>query len=313
MDLKDVQILLELQRNPFASHEAIGRGVRIGGPAVRDRLERMTAAGVLLGFQIAPLPQSLHRHWHLFVFPQVGDRLEVREVLRCRDVIAVNRHANGDWMVNTYDRNERPDPGPDLRKRMGRRPVGAITLDAPTTGAPAEAELSSLDWRVMDALVDSPRAPLNEVAGRAGIAPRTVRKRRARLLAKQLMMVLPIIDTRREPGLIVYGGYVGVRRLEDIDAISIPGLSFYRRLYRPPAAWFMGHSATLSELQRTERDLRAAPGVEAVDISPASPADFATARLHTWIRAEIRHWARFRSDRGAPPPPRRPRRIRTTA
>ena len=109
-------------------------------------------------------------------------------------------------------------------------------------------------------------------------------------------MVLPIIDTTREPGLIVYAGYLAVKRLEDLDTINLPGLVIFRRLYHPPAAWFMGHAATLAELQSIERKLRAHPGVAGLDLGPTRAASMARGRLHRWVHAEVRRWERFRPN-----------------
>jgi hypothetical protein len=142
----------------------------------------------------------------------------------------------------------------------------------------------------MDALIASPRASLAELSKATRLFSRTVRKRRDDLLAKQLITVLPNLDTSREPGLIVYSGYVGVERREHLDQIAVPGLIIFRVLHEPPGAWFLGHAVTLAEVQSVERTLRSIPGVSEVNLGAARPGIFATARLREWIRMELKRW-----------------------
>jgi DNA-binding Lrp family transcriptional regulator len=297
MDLRDFEILYELQRNPFASYAAIGRAVRVSAPAVKSRLDRLERDGVYRGMYVIPRPQSLRRIWHIFAYTNVDPTLDVQQVLSVDNVVSVWWGDSGEYMVNTFDRSGDLRPPKSLRKVIGQEAVGVVSLDPPSPGPNVEFELSPLDWRVVDALIDAPRSSLVALSTRTGLSPRTVRRRREALLSKQLILALPGLDTSKEPGLIVYGGYVGVRKLEDLDSINLPGLVIFRRLYNPPAAWFMGHSETYSELQSTERRLRASPGVVSVNIGPSRPASFATHRIHSWIRAEIRRWEPARRRR----------------
>jgi DNA-binding Lrp family transcriptional regulator len=294
MDLRDFQILLELQRNPFTSIEGLGRSLRISAPAVTARLKGLQARGVLLGLALLPRPQSLGRHWHIFAYSNVNSKVDVQRVLEAPDVVSVWRGASGEMMVNTFDRDRDATPPRELTALLGSKPVGVVSLDPPGERVGPGAELSSLDWRVIEALLPDPRVSLRELARRTGLSERTVRRRREFLWTGQHVMVLPIIDTTQEPGLIVYAGYLAVKRLEDLDTISVPGLVIFRRLYHPPAAWFMGHAATFAELQAVERKLRGHPGVMGVDLGPTRAASMAHGRLHRWVRAEVRRWERFR-------------------
>lgn len=294
MDLRDFQILLELQRNPFASIEGIGRSLRISAPAVKVRLKGLEERGVLLGLELLPRPQAFRRHWHIFAYSNVDPEVDVRRVLGATDVVSVWRGDSGEMMVNTFDRERDAPPPKELRNLLRSEPVGVVSLDPPGEGVELDTELSSLDWRVIKALLPNPRASLRELARRTGLSERTVRRRREALWTGQHVMVLPIIDTTREPGLIVYAGYLAVKRLEDLDTINLPGLVIFRRLYHPPAAWFMGHAATLAELQSIERKLKAHSGVVGLDLGPTRAAAMARGRLHRWVQAEVRRWERFR-------------------
>lgn len=304
MDLRDFQILLELQRNPFTSVEGLGRWLRISAPAVAARLKGLQERGVLLSLALLPRPQAFRRHWHIFAYSNVDSKVDVRRVLEAADVVSVWRGDSGEMMVNTFDRDRDATPPRELASLLGSRPVGVVSLDPPGDGVDPGAELSSLDWRVIEALLPDPRASLRELARRTGLSERTVRRRRESLWTRQHVMVIPIIDTTREPGLIVYAGYLAVKRLEDLDSISLPGFVIFRRLYHPPAAWFMGHAGTFAELQSIERKLKAHPGIVAVDLGPTRAAAMARGRLQRWVHAEVRRWDRFRRTsqrRGAMP------------
>lgn len=307
VDLRDFQLLVEVHRHPFASNEGIGREIGISGPAVRDRLVRLKERGILTGLTIMPLPQSLHRYSHIFVYTGVNEKLDPNELLRLPNVMSIRTGAAGELWVVTLDPIEKAEPPDGLDKLMGRPPARVGSFDPPEGPGRADTELSALDWRVIEGLMVSPRATLKEQSAFTHLSPRTVRRVRDRLIARDLVAVIPIIDTRNEPGLLVYGGHLAVDRISRLDGLHVPGLTVYRRLYHPPGGWFLGHASTYSELKAVETELRSSPGVTALDMGPIQFPRFNDNRLRAWVREEIRRREAWRRTKPIPPQRRRSR------
>ena len=299
MDERDYRVVLELTRNPFASCEAIGREVGMTGTAVRARVDSMEARGVLNGYHVLPSPRVFGRWRHIFAYRDVAPEPSLTTLLGMENAVAVFRGSPGMIMVNTYDLEVDAGPPAALVKLIGRAPDGAVLTDDPGEGRPPNLVLSPLDWRVIAALLDDPRAPLAELARATRLTARTVRKRRDDLVRKGLLHVSPIVDTSREPGLIVFSGYVMVERKSDLERIQAPGLGWVWTHHDPPAAAFFGRAATYGEVQETQRSLQSIRGVLHVDLTVARGGGIASRRLHRWIRAELKPWNRSRKRRDA--------------
>jgi DNA-binding Lrp family transcriptional regulator len=290
MDLRDFQILVELNRRPFASNETIGRAVGITGAAVKARLDRMKKHRVFEGFQAVPSPQVLGKHWHIWTYQGVDTGLDVGDLLEIENVVSVWRGGQGEVFLNTFDPTYDARPPKGVEKFLGNRPAQVISVHPPGGPSAVDDILSPLDWRVMDALISNCQGSLSELAEATGLSARTVRKRRDHLLSRGQISLPPRLDTTREAGLIVYSGYVSAKFPKSLDQIDAPGLMVVRRLHDPPVALFMGYAETLAEVQSTELRLRGVPGVMEVDLRPSRHPAFATRRLHGWVRAEIKRW-----------------------
>ena len=296
MDLRDFQILLELNRHPFSSPGAIGKALGVTGNAVKARLDRMKAEGLLNGFFVMPVSAVFGRHWHVFPYLDVEPEPDLQEILDVEDVVNVWRGRPRTIMVNTYSRTRGGAPSPKLAEVLHCPPSGVALPDAPNRFSANDAVLSPLDWRVIEALLDRPRAPLADLARATQLSPRTVRKRRDSLVSKGLLGIIPNLDTSRESGLIVYSGHVATKTRADLDRLHLPGLSVLRQLFDPPAAWVIGHAATYAELQQVELKLLSIPGVISAQLVPSRGGALATERLRGWIQDELRAWKNRRSE-----------------
>lgn len=299
MDLRDFQILVEFSRHPFGSYATIGRAIGRSGNAVKSRVNRMTRSGLLRGYFVMPRAGLFGRTWHVYAYanPQLEPSFE--EILTVEDVVNVWRGPPHSLMVNTFARTRGGPPPAGLAKFLRGPPLGVVLPDPPDGLSAAEGTLSPLDWRVLDALLDRPRAPLSELARASGLSARTVRRHRDALVRKGLINVVVNLDTSRETGLIVYSGYIAVRSREYLNRIRAPGLQIIHQLHEPPAAWALGHAPSLAGLQEVEATLRAIPGVMAVELVPSRGGAFANQRLHEWIRREIQRWQTLRPPSSA--------------
>jgi DNA-binding Lrp family transcriptional regulator len=291
MDLRDFQILLELSRQPFASNENLGRAIGVTGNAVKARLQRMEDAHLLNGFYVMPSASVFRRFWQVFPFGPVEREPNLEKVLAIDGVVNVWRGRPRTLMVNVYARSADAPPPPQLVRVLHQTPLAVAIPERPDRFSFAEATLSSLEWRVLDALLERPRASLVELAETTGLTPRTVRKRRDSLFARGLLAIAPNFDSSGESGLLIYSGYVEARQSETLESLRAPGLVVLHRLHKPPAAWIFGHTATYAELQEVEIALRGIPGVAIVELVPSRGGRVATDRLHRWIHDELRAWS----------------------
>jgi len=303
VDLRDCRILLELYQHPFASYEAIGRAIDTSGTVVKARLERMQERGVVRGFYATPSARVFHRYWHVFAFQELEREPTPNDLLQVEDVASVWLGPPGTVVVNTFTRSTDSAPPPGLLDLVGRQPDQAGLQDPPEAIEDPGTVLSRLEWRVMDAVLERPRSPLADLSRSTGLTPRTVRKRRDALVAKGLLIVTPVIDTSREPGRVVYSGYVRMDRRADLKRVRVPGLLLTWTHHDPPAAVILGHAASYAEAREVERTLGAIPGVTHVDVTFSRGAAFATDRLRGWIREEIERWDSLR--RASKPQPLR--------
>ncbi len=290
MDARDFRIVLELHRHPFASYEALGRSVRLTGTAVKSRFERMHARGVVQGFHVAVAAPAFRRYRRIHAFAASGEGPPLDDIVAADPVVFVWRGPPGMFMVTTYDSEPGAEPPGGLIRLFGGPPLASVSPDDPGRLSRVDAVLSLLDWRVVDALVDSPRASLQALGATTGLTAKTVRNHRDRLLARGLLEVSPILDTSREPGLVVYSGYVGVERPEDLRKIRVPGMGHIWTHHDPPAMAILGHVSSYGEVLEVERQLRSVPGAAQVVVTVARGGAVAVPRLKAWIRAERERW-----------------------
>ncbi len=297
MDVRDFRIYLELERNPFASWETVGRAVGISGTAVKTRIDRMRARGVISGVYVMPVAQVLGRHWVTFGIAAAPEGPDDAAILRADDVVWTWRDHRGLLVVNAFTREENAIPG-GLIALFGKPALVPTQPEPPMTADPARFVLSVLDWRILEVLIDRPRASISSLAREIGLSPRTVRKRRDDLYRRGLIRAFISLDASREPGVIVYGAYVSVDRRESLRTVRAPGAARVWTHYDPPAALLMGHVDTYSEAAEAEKQLNATPGAKGVMFSIPTGGSFATDRVREWIRAERRRWAASARSRG---------------
>lgn len=290
MDLQDFEILLNLMRRPFASNETLGKAIGLTANAAKARLARLERQRLLNGFYVMPSASVFQRHWQVIPFERLGSEPDLEKVLRVPGVVNVWRGRPRTLMVNVYARAREDPPPPELTEVLHRSPSGVVLPEPPDRFSVHEAILSPLDWRVTDVLLDRPRASLAELSKATGLTARTVRGHRDALLRKGLLTILPNIDTSREPGLLVYSGYVVAAQATHLEQLHAPGMVVLSRLHQPPSAWITGHVPSYTELQEVEVDLRSTPGITSVDLVPPRGGAMATTRLHQWIRHELRMW-----------------------
>src|SRR5207245_9968869 len=99
--------------------------------------------------------------------------------------------------------------------------------------------VSSLEWRIVDALIDDPRRPLQELTDVTGLSPKTVRKHLERLLREELLFITPRLGTLGDSGELVYTTAVfGAVPMADVRR-AVGGVFLLNELQAPPARFLL--------------------------------------------------------------------------
>jgi len=291
MDERDCRLLVELMRSPFDSYESIGRTLGFSGKSAKQRFDRLRDVGILAGFVTGPSPESLGMRSVLAVYLEHPIRCDIRELRPLPGVVWVAETYPPAWTPLFYLRDGEDLPK-DLRTYAGRLPDRVLDITPqPETRA---GELSPLDWRVMRAVMSSPRATTVELAAQCGLTARTVRSRRDRLLREGRMFAFPAIDSAKEDGAILYGAYVRATRASDLPAVHLPNSWRLNTHQNPPAVFLYGFVKNYAEARDAERRLTGLAGVQEVYFTVPQGTYAANERLARWVEDRIEFWDQIR-------------------
>ena len=292
MDRTDLRIFTRLVGDPFTSDERLGRDVGLTGKAVRLRRQRMEKERVLTEYGLHPSAEILGRHAVTWRYEgSEGTAPAVARWKEIEDLAYVRSFRPTFHMVVRFTKDPHPSPDPRLTRWLGR-PLEGPLEERPSRSSMGADELSRIDWRVLEAVVEAPRAPYSVQARRARVSPRTFRIHRSKLEAAHALQCAMILDLEREGGLATYGIWLKVDESFDERSAELPQLWDRPHWTRNPrGVYLLGSGRNYLEARELELRLRSLPGVLSAD--PLIPAGgfFARERLLGWIRAEReRRW-----------------------
>jgi DNA-binding Lrp family transcriptional regulator len=288
MDRTDLAIFTRLvATDALLSDEAIAREVGLTGKAVRTRRTRMEATGVLTEYGIHPAAEILGRHaltWRFAGKERLTPsptQLEAVEDLAYVLSFRPNLH-----VAVRFTKDPDPPNDPRLTRILGQPLAGLPDIHPPVTSVRAD-DLSRVDWKVLEAVVRTPRAPYAVKARQANVSPRTFRIHQSKLEEKDALACVMILNLEREPGLATYGIWLKLDGSFDEKAVELPRL--WDRPHwtqNPRGVYLLGSAENYFEARELELRLRSLPGVVGAD--PLIPAGgwFARSRFLAWIRAE---------------------------
>lgn len=306
VDALDVGILRTLGFLPFIqgarpldatrpSH--VARALGASPELVKDRIDRMEAAGIILGYEIHPNLRHLGLRqvtFHLHVPPE--RKPQAMEVLSQVDGVAgVIDFVGTEMCVDVYHRSE---------GELARR----LQLLSTITGVPQAHRLyenpdvaiarplSRLDWRIVRALRGQARRSHAEVADELKVSQRTVKRRLERMAQEGSIDILPIVDPGRIPNYIPVGMAVFLRPGEHPSAVGDVRRALKDRLFYSwvPPARELGHAElalyarTTGEIEELRRTAAAVEGVARVDVALPCGARFSQTWLNEAIDERIR-------------------------
>lgn len=282
MDAKDFRLLVALHEDARASYRSLGKRVSLTAPAVRERLHRLEEKGVFHGFWLTPDPQVLGRKDLLVLFGGERTRTDLETALAVRDVVWAAWKVDGGLTVQMWPRDSK-EAVARLVASLGARPSGqTVAEDTP------HEPLSSLDWRIMDALVDDPRLPLQELCGRTGLSPKTVRKHLSQLRRDQSVYITPKLGILGDSGEVVFPLLVhgDVRAAEIRQTMGDAFLLNDTEV--PPVKYFLCRVPDMQQVTDRVQRVRKLPGVESAVVTLNRELRINTAFIHAALREQIR-------------------------
>ena len=281
MDSKDFQLLVALHENARQSYRALGRRVSLSAPAARDRLRNLESRGVIQGYWTYVIPSAFDRDDLLVFFKGEWTREDALKALAAPDVAFVAWKLDGGLTVQVWPR-DRKQPIKDLTLVLRARPSGQAFAERRN-----HRPLTTLDWRIVDALIDDPRIPLKDLTESTGLSPKTVRKHLELMVEGETIFIMPRLGALSDSGELAYTmavfGRVGMGELRKImgDVFLIGETS------DPPARYLLCRGSDLGDVTTKTRVLGKLPGVDSVTVTLNRELLVATEFVHSLVRERI--------------------------
>ena len=294
-DETDFRILARLWQEPFASYEAIGHGLGLSGNTAKNRLKRLREDGVISGVWALPAPGVFRRSSRIFAFPPQEDpNRALEEALRVDPVVWALERTDHRVSVHAYVEPGTDEPPEKLTDLFGPpdfaispRMFGAIT-DLPV--------LSSLDLRVLRALVRRPRGSLQEIGRQCRLTPKTIRAHRDAMFRDRVFTFLTPLQGTRSRGLVIYNLFVQTPTVTPSQRSAVlaalPGSLVLAETERPTGLYLLGRAPSLAQVLESEARARGVRGVMRVELNLFLRHEFAAARIEGWIDDQLAIWAR---------------------
>ena len=288
MDSKDFRLIVALYGNARQSYRSLGQRVSLSAPAVRDRLKRLEDRRILQGYWLYPDPAIFNRNDLMIFYNGDWKREDALKALSVDDVVFVTWKLDGALSIQTWPLDPKKTVK-DLSASLDARPSGQTF-----TEAQVHPRVGPIDWRIMDALVDDPTMPFEQIVAETGISPKTVRKRLQSLIQTETIFILPRLGSLADSGELVYHlavtGNIGFNDLRRVlgEALLISSSN------RPPMKYLLCKANDLSDVTSRTQAARKLPGVQAVELTLNRELLVGREFLHTLIREKIREWENSR-------------------
>src|SRR5439155_768833 len=203
----------------------------------------------------------LDRDELLVFFQGEWTREGAREALAVADVAWVAWKLDGGLSVQTWPR-DRARTVRELTARLGKKQSGQALAERREP-----RPVSSLEWRIVDALIDDPRRPLQELTEATGLSPKTVRKHLERLLREELLFITPRLGSLGDSGELVYTTAVfGAVPMADVRR-ALGDVFLINELQEPPARFLLCRGIDLGDVTTRIARVGKLPGILSVNVS----------------------------------------------
>ena len=289
MDSKDFQLLVALHQNARQSLLSLGRRVSLSAPAVRERMRQLHRSSILLGYGLWMDPAVFDRQEVLVFFKRERTREQVINALKAPNVSYIGWKLDGGLTIGVWSDNVSRSIR-ELSVTLGEKPSGHAV-----TGSGDLPSLSILDFMIVDALVDDPKIPFEELVEATGLSPKTVRKHLDSLIRSETIVIIPRLGAGSSSGEIVYNlAVAGKVPMSEIRKILDDALLVHETR-NPPMKYLLCRSTDLGDVNSKTRALDRLPGIQSAAITLNRELVFANEFIHSLVRDRIRTLENSRS------------------
>jgi len=245
-------------------------------------LNRLEKRGVLQGYWLYIDPNALDREDLMVFYRGDWEREDALKALDVADVAFVALKLDGSLSVQVWPR-DRAKPIKDLTMTLQARPSGQTF----TERKEKDQKVSLIDLRIMDALVDDPLTPFEELVRKTGLSPKTIRKHLQLMIKTETIFMMPRLGSLAERGDLVYHltvtGTVGRNELRRVlgEALVVSETS------EPPLKYLLCRADDLAEVTVRTQAVRKLPGVDYVEVTLNRELLIGTDFVHSLIRRKI--------------------------
>ena len=283
MDAKDFRLLVMLNENARQSFHALGRRLSLSAPAVRERLRRLERRGIVQAYWVAMDPAIFGRRDLLVSFDREWSREDALRAAGAPDVAWVAWKVDGGLTVQLWPR-QAGGAVEGLAHFVEREPNWHAFTESPWKG-----NVSGLDWRILDALIDAPLASIGMLSDTTGLSPKTVRNHLAELIRGQAIFVVPRLGLPTDSGVIVYNLVVsGTAPFAQLRHRVGDAVLIHETGGTPPRKYLFGRADSLGELTSTMQALERLPGVSTVQLTLNQEMIIQTDFVHGLVREQMK-------------------------
>jgi DNA-binding Lrp family transcriptional regulator len=285
VDIKDFSLIAALYENSRQSYRSLGRRILLSSPAVRDRLRRLETRGILNGFWLSIDPGIFGRDDLLVFFRGEWARKDALRVLVAVDVAWVAWKMNG-WLTVQLWPCSPKQALTGLTRVLGARAFGKTLRDRHHY----HKRLTTVDWQIIDALVDDPKLPFKQLCQSTGLSPKTVRRHLAMLLEEEIIYILPRLGPLTDSGDLVYhlAVYGSVSLTDLYQTMGSNDTILINTSQNPPVRYLLCRSSSLTDVTTKTRRVSRLSGVKSVVLDLNREIFVNTSFIHSLIRENIR-------------------------
>jgi DNA-binding Lrp family transcriptional regulator len=268
LDSKDFLLLVGLHENARQSYRSLGRKASLSAPAVRDRIKRLESRGIINGFWLSIAPRVFGLYDTLVFFQGDFSKKLAEKVLVSPDVAWVAVKLDRGLTVQLWTKEARPVGSMDnLEKIAGVKASSHSYSEYNDLNRLQEQKLTSIDWQIMDRLIDQPLIPFGDLVNSTSLSAKTVRKHLQELLRREVMYVLPKLGALADSGdlvfLIAINGKVSLSSIREI----FREVFLMNQSNDPPTKFLLCRGTNLGDMTTKIADLYKLDGVESATVS----------------------------------------------
>jgi DNA-binding Lrp family transcriptional regulator len=173
---------------------------------VKERIARMTDAGVITGYGAFPNLShlGLRAEAHYFQFPGDAEKeAAIAAVKRMDGMLELHDFLGRGLCADIAFHDDR-----DIKEKLAalRPHSGGIEVQRfyMREMPPVVRKLTPLDWRILAALRADPRAGPADLASVVGVSARTVKRHLSRMASEGSVFLVPLIDPSKADGLFIF-------------------------------------------------------------------------------------------------------------